>query len=87
MNMNSETVTDESINICGLLVHTRLENAARVQELLEQFQGVEIHSLTDDGRLVVTIENDDPGEMVSTINNISTAEGVISAAMVYQHHE
>ena len=82
-----DNTASESINICGVLVHTRKENAPAVQDRLLKYKGVEVHSVTDDGRLVITIENDDPGEMVNTINNISTVEGVISAAMVYQHHE
>jgi len=87
MTTTTDSKPAESINICGVLVHTRIENAPRVQDRLQQYKGVEVHNVTDDGRLVVTIENEDQSELVDTINSISTVEGVISAAMVYQHHE
>ena len=85
--MTTNNKLTKSINICGMLVHTRLENVAAVQNRLEEYQGVEVHNVTDDGRLVVTIEKDDQKEMINTINNINTVKGVLSAAMVYQHHE
>ena len=87
MKTETEGVDSEPINICGMLVHTRKERVSEVKDRLQQYKGVEVHSVTDDGRLVITIENDDQGEMVNTINSISAAEGIISAAMVYQHHE
>ena len=79
--------TAGSINICGLLVHAHLKDAQRVQDALENYAGVEVHKTTEDGRMVVTIDKDDPAEMVDIINNIQAVDGVLSAAMVYQHHE
>ncbi len=87
MNTAAEIEQAGSINICGLLVHARPENVHKVQHRLLEFEGVEVHDLSDDGRMVVTIDKRDPGEMIDTINSINTVEGILSAAMVYQHHE
>lgn len=83
----SQTANEESINICGVLVHAQPEQAAQVEQQLSQYQGVEVHSVTEDGRLVVTIDHADRRDMVDTINQLNSVEGVLSAAMVYQHSE
>jgi len=85
--MTSPQELTSSINICGLLVHAHQKDTERVQNTLQTFPGVEIHKTTDDGRMIVTIDKNDPAEMVDTINNIQTVDGILSAAMVYQHHE
>lgn len=87
MTTHTQSSESGSINICGVLIHARKENALKVKDRLLQHKGVEVHTITDDGRLVVTIEQDDPNDMVNTINSINAVEGVISAAMVYQHQE
>jgi len=83
----SETAANEVINICGVLVHAIPEKVAQVEKTLLQYEGVEIHSITDDGRLVITIDHPDRHHMMDTINQLNTVEGVLSAAMVYQHNE
>jgi len=45
-------------NICGVLVHAKPGQAHHVSQHLEKIPGVEIHSLTDNDRLVITIEGD-----------------------------
>lgn len=85
--MSLQAQTHESINICGLLVHARPGDIGQVKDKLLQYRGVEVHSVTNDGRLVITIDNYNPDDMVRTIHAINTVDGVISAAMVYQHHE
>lgn len=83
----SEAATNEVINICGVLVHAIPDKVSQVQAKLLQYEGVEVHTITDDGRLVITIDHPDRYQMVETINQLNAVEGVLSAAMVYQHHE
>ena len=85
--MSNNPSQAESINICGILVHAHPDNTEQVRHRLMQLDGVEIHEVTADGRLVVTVELPDHYAMADTINLINGTEGVISAAMVYQHHE
>lgn len=84
--MNDAT-TNEVINICGVLVHAMPGQASQVREKLLQYEGVEVHKVTEDGRLIVTIDHSDRHHMMDTINQLNNVEGVLSAAMVYQHHE
>ena len=83
----SEAASNETINICGVLVHARPDQTTRVEQQLLQYEGIEVHTVTDDGRLVITIDHPDRYQMVDTINQLNNVEGVLSAAMVYQHTE
>lgn len=78
---------DEAINICGVLVHAIPNRILDVQARLLEYEGIEIHKVTTDGRLVITIDHPNRGQMIETINQLNTVEGVLSAAMVYQHNE
>ena len=74
------------MHISGVLVHIRPEKVNAVKSRLNALSGVEIHATTDDGRLVVTIENDD-GPMVDTMNSFHDIEGVLSASLIYHHFD
>lgn len=80
-------VSYEPINICGVLVHASPSKLDIVKANLLAFDGVEIHELTNDGRLIITIDLPERHLMADTINQIHSVEGVLSAAMVYQHSE
>ncbi|WP_455220837.1 chaperone NapD [Kaarinaea lacus] len=74
------------MNISGVLVHIRPEQVDAVKSRLSEISGVEIHATTDDGRLVVTIENDD-GPMIDTMNSFHDIAGVLSASLIYHHFD
>ncbi|MDH5471622.1 MAG: chaperone NapD [Gammaproteobacteria bacterium] len=74
-------------NICGVLVHAREENAQQVKNYLENMSGVEVHSATDHGRLIVTVEGNTRRFVADTISSFQTVDGVLSASMVYQYSD
>ncbi|MCW9012157.1 MAG: chaperone NapD [Gammaproteobacteria bacterium] len=71
-------------NICGVLIHTRTENIDQVRSSLLEISGVEVHTATDDGRLVVTVEDATRRKVADTITDFQNMKGVLSAAMIYQ---
>ena len=75
------------MNICGVLVHARPENIEVVSERLLMVDGVEIHGSNEDGRMVVTLEEDDNDRMADALMDFQKLEGVISASMIYHHSE
>ena len=75
------------INICGVLIHTLPEQAETVKQLLEQKQGVEVHAVSENGRLVVTVEKDTREETGETLNYFQNLDHVISASLVYQYFD
>lgn len=74
-------------NICGVLVHARPGKAHQVGQVLEQLPGVEIHSLTDNDRLVITIEGETRSFVADTMSDFHKVEHVLSTAMVYQYSD
>jgi nitrate reductase NapD len=72
-------------NVCGLLVHTRPGDVESVRDRLVGLPGVEVHAATDEGRLVVTVEDTEACFAIDTITNISQTAGVINASLVYQY--
>jgi nitrate reductase NapD len=75
------------IGICGVLVHVQPTSVGPVREALEQLPGVEVHAATDDGRMVVTVEDKGDKRVVETITGFHDIKGVLSASVVYEHSE
>ena len=71
-------------NLCGVLLHARHEKMDVVRKQLEKQQGVEIHAVTDDGRLVITVEDESRKMVADRIMSFHRLDGVLSASMIYQ---
>ncbi len=71
-------------NICGVLVHSRRDRAVSVAARLKELPGVEVHAQTDEGRLVVTVEDIGDARCIDTISSFADVEGVLSTSLVYQ---
>ena len=74
------------MNISGGVVRTRPERIPNVTSHLTTLPGVEIHAVSEDGRMVVTIEND-TAAMIETMNSFHDIEGVLSASLIYHHFD
>lgn len=75
------------MNICGCLVHTTPELAPSAVTAMTTIKGVEVHARSDDGRIVVVVE-DTPERFASeTIMDLHQIPGVISLALTYHHFE
>ena len=72
-------------NVCGVLVHTRPGNVEDVKGRLAALPGVEVHAATDEGRVVVTVEDTPERLAIETIDDIFQTAGVINASLVYQY--
>jgi nitrate reductase NapD len=75
------------VNICGILVHIHPQEYPAMRERLQSIPGVEVHGLSDEGRTVVTLEEDDEDRMAESMFAIQKTEGVLSASMIYHHRE
>ncbi|MCK5897038.1 MAG: chaperone NapD [Cocleimonas sp.] len=75
------------ISICGVMAQVLPEKMEEVTPLLLAIQGLEIHAIGDDGKLVITVESEhykETGRRITTLQNI---KGILSASMIYQHTE
>lgn len=75
------------INTCGILVNIKPENVAAVTERLLAIAGFEVHGVSDDGQMVVTLEEVEEDATAEKMLGIQKIEGVISASMIYHHCE
>ncbi len=75
------------MNICGVLVHAHPDRLAAVRAGLAEMPGVDVHAETPEGRLVVTVEEHDGLGASERLADLHKLRGVLSAALVYHHHE
>ena len=74
------------MNITGVIVHARPEKAAAVRAQLVQIAGVEVHAVTDEGKLIVTVEEESDRILADTVLSLRDVPGVLSASMVYHEY-
>ena len=72
------------MNISGVIVKTYPENLVRIKEILSSMAGIEVHGNNEDGRIVITVEQDNANSISDTLFEIQDVPGVLSAAMIYQ---
>lgn len=75
------------MNISSAIVHARPGYAAEVQRALAAVGGVEIHAVSDEGKLIITIESPGDRETADTFEAISQMDHVMSTSMVYHQTE
>ena len=75
------------MNISSAIVHARPGEADQVRARLAAVDGVEVHAVSDVGKIIVTLESVDDAGTVATFEAISALAGVLSASMVYHQVE
>lgn len=75
------------MNLAGVVVRTRPASIEAVQQCIGLLEGVEVHAVSPDGRLVVTVEGDDRSKVADMIYLLDRLEGVLSASMVYENSD
>jgi nitrate reductase NapD len=74
-------------NICGVLVHVHPGRMEEVRQAVAGLPGTEVHHVTDDGRLIVTVEDTAECWASDTLAEISGVPGVITAALAYHYND
>lgn len=83
--MDMKAVT--STNISSIILGVHPGDAAGVGVQLATLEGVEVHAVAEDGRMIVTIESATEGATVDTFEAIRQIPGVLSASLVYHQYE
>lgn len=73
------------MNICSAVVHARPEKLGVVQSALEEFNGVEVHGSSEQGKLVVTVEGRADDTLADTLAKFSDVDGVVNTVMIYHY--
>lgn len=75
------------MNICGCLVHAAPGMAEGVETVANAMNGVEVHARTEDGRLVVVVEDTEEKQASEVIMDMHQIPGVLSLTLTYHHFE
>ncbi|WP_170176715.1 chaperone NapD [Litorilituus sediminis] len=79
---------ENPVNIAGVLFVARPENVEEVAGKLAEFPGAEVHETSDNGNMVVTIEEDNKDQrLIETITTMSNIPGVISSSLIFHHND
>lgn len=73
------------MNIAGVLIHGAAPSAQRLADDIARIPGTEVHALTPEGRLVVTIERDREDDLACALNQMIGLDGVLASALVYHY--
>lgn len=75
------------MTICSLIIQTRAENLDAVSLKLENMTGVEIHTRSDEGKLVVLIDHPKRSYCSEAMMAMASMDGVVNASLVYEYYE
>ncbi len=72
------------MNVAGVILSARPERRDEIRAAASRLPGVEVHFVTEDGRLLVTVEGDETGQSLLALHRL---DGVIAASLAYPHYE
>jgi len=75
------------MDLCSILLHAHPDRLAAIEDALGKLEGVEIHATEPDGRMVITVEGDDPERFNRIVIDLGKIDGVIDASLVYHYHD
>ncbi len=75
------------MNISSVIVIPRPDRVAAVQARLVAMPGIEVHAVSPEGKIIVTLEAAGDKETVELYERISLLDDVMSASMVYHQKE
>lgn len=75
------------LHIAGIVVHAQAARLDSVRRAIGEIPHAEIHAVSEQGKLVVTLEGAHTAEVAAQLSAIHALPGVYGAALVYQHHE
>jgi len=75
------------LHVAGVLARTRPDDTAAVVARITDLPGAEVHATSADGKVVVTLEAFDSQMLSERLALLPLVAGVLSAVLVYQHHE
>jgi len=75
------------MNIVSLVLRIKPETRAEAEAALTAFPGVECHGMSDDGKLVVTVEDAEGAAMSDTLIALHRVPQVLAATLAYEHSD
>ena len=73
------------MSIASLVLRIRPETRPQAEAALLAFPGVECHHMSDDGKLIVTVEDVPGAAMSDTLIAVHRVPQVLAATLAYEH--
>ncbi|QNF17800.1 sorbose reductase [Aeromonas jandaei] len=77
----------QEFHVSSLVVLTQPTLRHQIAEEITALDGAEIHAVTDEGKLVVTLEGSSQRPIMAAIDAIQAMPGVLSAALIYHQFD
>ena len=74
-------------DISGVVVHADPHRVALLRDALESIEGVAVHAVSAEGKIVATIETESEARSTEIFERIRALDGVHSVAMAYHRIE
>lgn len=74
-------------HITSLFVLSRPTSRHEVASAIAQMPGAEVHAVTEEGKLVITLEGAAQRTIIDCIDAINALPGVISASLIYHQFD
>lgn len=78
---------DQEVHIAGIVVFSLPEHLAATKLNIGSLPAAEIHAVSSDGKLIVTLEAESTRHILDIMDAIRALPGVVDVALVYQHAE
>ncbi|MEG0006700.1 MAG: chaperone NapD [Aeromonas sp.] len=85
-DMNSDMKKAE-FHVSSLVVLTQPPLRHELAQQIATLEGAEIHAVSDEGKLVVTLEGPSQRPIMDAIDAIQAMPGVLSAALIYHQFD
>lgn len=87
MSKLENNMNREEFHVSSLVVLTQPALRHRLAEQIGVLEGAEIHAVSDEGKLVVTLEGPSQRPIMDAIDAINALSGVLSAALIYHQFD
>jgi len=78
---------DNKIEICGVLISVKPNFSQEVESQLLAMPGVDVHLVTPEHRLIVTVERVGEASLSDSLSAFNAIPNVLSANLIYEHAE
>ncbi len=75
------------MSISSIVSHCHPDNILGLTERLSVMEGIEVHTITDEGRFVVTLDQPDDRKAADTFSQLQDLDGVLNISLVYNYFE
>jgi len=77
----------QEYHVTSLVVHAAPNALQQVEADIAALKGCDIHAISPEGKLVITLEGDSQKAILDNVEAINALSGVLSASLIYHQVE